>query len=545
MHLSKSLLMFILSIILLSGCCRQLEMTSDMSLSSNDDVTETSAIVQIPEYAYEPSQYSFRFIEKYGYSMIYNDKTMNIRVESVHYYFDEELEVDVCNRCVYWTKQILDQIGLDIELEIYVFEGYEGIWIEDNTLYTGNTNFETVDYVTELILAAGGGFVNYGAAYGLANYIASQLGWESDVVVNEPIYDIDIAKDLNYLCFNPAFVGEEKVSAAKDISIRFVEELIATKGQEIAVQLVLASGSPKTAHQFEVELSEWYRNKAVSYKPATILFCPGGERYEFLAYCEYARFYIPKTWTEMYYSERFKPEFLHEDYSFVKEYLETTKEQMTALRNLFGYDDYNDNLNIVFDESKSSSYYGAEDDIFILSSISVMHEYTHALTKNHERPSGDGTQWISEGGVTYFSQKHDRFRYEIINYQSNHRHDIYEQVHEGYYYFFLDQLILELGRELNLNTEKDFRIYNDLICYTYNQYSLTGRSATNAGVAFIKYLVDIYGENTIKNFLFSEKSAPTREELIFTQLDRPIEELREEWKTSIEEKYARYEKYKN
>jgi len=96
-----------------------------------------------------------------------------------------------------------------------------------------------------------------------------------------------------------------------------------------------------------------------------------------------------------------------------------------------------------------------------------------------------------------------------------------------------------------LNTEKDFRIYNDLICYTYNQYSLTGRSATNAGVAFIKYLVDIYGENTIKNFLFSEKSAPTREELIFTQLDRPIEELREEWKTSIEEKYARYEKYKN
>ena len=441
--------------------------------------------------------------------------------ESAKYFFEESIESEEREACIEATDKVLsNQKFEDIIPEIYIFsqDRYSYKYISDYRLYSSKQDWQSVEYITDVLLATYGESAHYGTVFGYANYLAQNYEWESHngKFSNPSVKDI---LDLNYLCFDENFTTTNDVSAAKETACDFVDSYIHQHGEQTFQQLLASPSKSIDA------LAAYYEDNGVSYTPSTVQYGYGGKKYDYLVYSDYGTFYIGKDWVDMNaeYNPLITDGFLHSNYADTKAFFETNLKQMKQYQDLFKLDNYNNDLDIVFSpqtsESKYSYYQGVIHRIYLYNVDSLMHEYIHSLTM----PSNSMASWQVEGFARYFSYYYDFYGIPFLNqdYNNTSNTPTTQYIHE---------YLATINRPIDM--AKDYCELENVAVYYFN---FTNPNANYlAGSSFVQYLVKQYGEEAVINSIYGNGDP----------LPKTYAELVKEWNEFIEDNYSNYSKYK-
>lgn len=440
--------------------------------------------------------------------------------ELAKYYFEPSIKNEDREACIEATDKVLSSHPLNLTPEIYIFSqsryGYK--YISDHKLYCSIQDWESVDYIIDVLLVAYGRSAHYGTVYGYANYLARSFEWESveGRFSNPSLRDV---MDLNYLCFDEDFVTSMDIISARKIACDFVDLYINSHGEE-SVRELLAS------HDEALDkLSAYYKNNGISYAPSSIQYGYGGATYDYLVYSDYGTFCISKDWvdTNAEYNPLISVGFLHSNYADTKAFFETNIKQMKQYQELFNLDDYNNDLDIIFTRpisaSKYSFYQSVNHRIYVYNVDSLMHEYIHALTM----PSASMESWQTEGFARYFSYYYDFYGIAFLNQDYNNTSNTYatKWVHE---------YLATINRPIDM--AKDYRELENVAVYSRSYADPNANYV--AGSSFVQYLVKQYGEEAVINHIYGDGES----------LPKSYDELVDEWNAFIESNYSDYSKYK-
>ena len=394
---------------------------------------------------------------------------------------------------------------------------YTSKYIEDYKLYSSVRDWDSVEYITDVLLVAYGNQAHYGIAFGYANYLARNMQFNcyNGEFVNPSVIDV---LDLNYLCFDESFVDISDVSAAKNIACGFVDFYIAQSGEEAIKRLMNSRSESVNA------LSAYYTGKGVSYTPSAIHYGYGGKSYDYIAYSDLATFYIANGWKDIHapINPLVIGDFLHSDYLITKAFFEVNLRQMKQYQDLFKLGDYNDDLDIVFAKSMSDSpnsfYNSADHRISLYNVDSLMHEYIHALTV----PTYSMQNWQVEGFARYFSYYYDYYGIAFLNQDYNNTPDTptTKWVHE-----YLDRI----NRPIDM--KKDYLELENIAIYFFE--FTDPNNNYGAGSSFVQYLVGQYGEEAVIHSIYGNKNP----------LPKGYGELLNEWREFIQNNYDGYSRY--
>ena len=485
------------------------------SCSVNPDIQDTTTPLErnyvSTEVTYsEPTaQFAFR---------INMDST---ETELAKYFFESNIDDKEREVCIGVTEKVLSNQTLESTIpEIYIFsqDRYDYKYISNHRLYSSIQDWESIEYITDILLVAYGESAHYGTAFGYANYLAKSYNWNSydGKFSNPSVSDI---YDLNYLCFNEAITTPNDVAVAKGIACAFVDSYINQHGEQTFQQLL-------SAHSKSIDaLIAYYKESGVSYAPSAVQYGYGGKSYDYIVYSDYGTFYIAKDWidTNAEYNPLITDGFLHANYAEIKAFFEINLEQMKQYQDLFKLDDYNNDLDIVFSKPISASQYSfyqsANHRIYAYNVDSLMHEYIHSLTM----PTTSMVSWQVEGFARFFSYYYDFYGMAFLNQDYNNTPNTAatKYVHE---------FLATINRPIDM--AKDYPELENIAVYS--------RSFTNpnesyvAGSSFVQYLVKQYGEEAVINSIYGNGNS----------LPETYAELVKEWYEYIEGNYVNYSKYK-
>lgn len=460
---------------------------------------------------------------------ISNDMEL-VSVDGVTYAFEQAVSSDERMDCIEKTQSILDRIGSENEIHIYIYDNntYNSTYINEGAIYTSVQSWESSEYISYLLLGLFGEYCNYGAVYGYTALLYRQLNGatvEKDEFVWDNTMDCS-ALDLNLLCFNETFVSIKEVENVRNISAAFVSDYMDMYGVSKFHELLINSGTVEGVDLFGKALSDFYSANHIDYIPSNVLYAFGGRSYDYIARCPYAAFFITNDW----YDENAEQNpltyenFLHQSYIDVKKFFEVNSEQMGKYQSLFGLEPYNNDLKVYFSNNKRLSrvsYYKPEThSIYLMNVDSLMHEYIHSITVEHN-PSD--SIWSIEGGARYFSYKYDSYGIALLNVHYNAPASSEENL-------YIREYKEKIGRDIDI--EFDFTELEDIIVYSIG-YS-DPNSSYAAGSSFVAYMVSQFGEDEVIDMIFSEHGI---EHSLYT-------ELVDNWVSYINTKYENYSKYK-
>lgn len=520
MNRAKMLLLIIVMLLAAMTACSTGRVPDD-----SDSVKPISA----PQLSYSESEKGYRVGEPYSGSITFNERTMDFESEYAIYHFDTAIDESRRNECVYYSDELLSRIGLEEKSEILMMSGYSGAWVQDGMLYLGDMDFSSADYGARLLSLACGGFANYGAAYGYAEYVAVSCGWQQSRAYELNLSD-SAARDLNFLCFNEAFVSAEQVSLNSDIASVFVADYIAENGEEAFVGLLKSSGDPNTVDIFNDELSAWYSAHGLDYTPSDIIYCIGGEYHDYWAKSIYATYYLPVEWYNSMLSEIITDKsYLHDNYDDVKFCFETNTYQMEYLQDYFGFDSYQGNVDVEFQNTRGSGMDFRYSVIRLWCLDDLMHEYIHWILRDYIRFTGsDYVDWLDEGYTEYVAATCPNvYRNAGLLYSAKYGNPTYDTQRGDWFKLF--QEIVGDESDPYVCWEKRW----DLITYYFDEYTGSGAGLITS---FPTYLINKYGIDAFKDYA------------LLTGNDIPgwdIGALKDEWRAYIEELYAGYPKYKD
>lgn len=485
-----------------------------VSCSINPDIQDATTSLErnyvSTEVTYsEPTaQYAFR---------LNMDST---ETELAKYFFETNIDNKEREACIEATEKVLSNQTLENTIpEIYIFsqDRYDYKLINTHKLYSSLQEWKSVEYITDVLLVAYGETTHYGTAFGYANYLAKSYGWSSydGKFTNPSVSDI---MDLNYLCFDKAFVTSDDIAAAEGIACAFVDAYI-DQHEEQAFQQLLPDPSKSIN-----ALAAYYTENGVSYIPSAVQYGYGGKKYDYLVYSDYGTFYIGKDWVDMNaeYNPLITDGFLHSNYSDTKAFFETNFKQMKQYQDLFNLDKYNNDLDIVFSNpisaSKYSFYQTVIHRIYLYNVDSLMHEYIHSLTTTNTSMA----MWKVEGFARYFSYYYDFYGMRFLNQDYNNSPNTPELK-------YIHEFLATINRPIDM--EKD---YCELENVAVHYFNFTNPNANYlAGSSFVQYLVKQYGEEAVINSIYGNGDP----------LPKTYAELVKEWNEYIESEYTGYSKY--
>lgn len=196
---------------------------------------------------------------------------------------------------------------------------------------------------------------------------------------------------------------------------------------------------------------------------------------------------------------------------------------MSSYQELFNLDSYDNELKIIFPNSKSNSKYSYYQSglhrLIVYNVDSLMHEYIHALTK----PRTSQALWETEGFARYFSYYYDYYGMAFLNEDYNSA----VQSESTEYIFEFRQTI---DRPIDIHI--DFKELENIAVYSRNYTDPNASYA--AGSSFIQYLVGKYGESVVTQCIYGEDEFP-----------ETYNELVTGWNRYIEENYSAFSRYKS
>lgn len=507
---SAALLIMAVIISVFYGC---VPFESDINSSSGSSTEYLFTQASIT-YSEENSQYSFK------------KDVLHAKTPHAQYYFEPTLDEGLRQACIDTTDSIIAVLGdMAAETSIYVFsdETFNGVNIIKNSLYTCQNDYQSIDYVTDVILAAYGQCCHYGTAYGYAAILCERFCWDVPKTPSDRMPKATEAYDLNLLCFDQSFVSKEDASVARQASCGFVSYIMQTYGEETVQHLLYASKTNKGMAELSEKLSEYYGTQGIDYSPSLLRFGYGGISYDYVLNSEPATFYIGTDWVDANLASNsiITDFFLHKDYAEAKAFFERNIDQMLSYQELFDLGSYDNELTIIFPNYKVSnrySYYQSGlHSIIVFNIDSLMHEYIHALTK----PSSSQELWETEGFARYFSYYYDYYGIAFLN-------EDYNTATES----DLTEYLFEFKRTINrpIDMQSDFIEIENIAVYSRG-YTDPNASYV-AGSSFVQYLVRAYGEAFVTKCIYGSESFP-----------KPYNSLVDEWNQYIEKTYCDFSRY--
>lgn len=412
------------------------------------------------------------------------------------YHFDLLIDEAQRQRCMDATDQILAALVEQADKpDIYIFPRkiFSGVNIMGHTLYTAVADWNSVDYVTNVLLAASGEGSHYGLAFGAACLLCQQLGWESSALSSPAVLDASDVLDLNLLCFDARFASESDIAAAQSLAREFAVAFSAAHGQEALQNLLFSSTTASGMVQLSQTLSDWYAEQGIVYSPTTLRFGYGGISYDYMVQSECAAFYIGTDWVDA--NRAVNPlvseHFLHENYAQTKAFFECTVQQMGDYQALFALDSNTPSLTVLFpNASGQTSFYRTNTHTIHLFNVdSLMHETIHALTQ----PQTSQPLWQVEGFARFFSYYYDAYGLAFLNADYNAATFSAETQ-------YLFEYKATLDRPIDIMT--DFRALENVAVYSRG-YTNPNASYV-AGSSFVQYLVDLYGEDAVIQSIYGD-----------------------------------------
>lgn len=238
---------------------------------------------------------------------------------------------------------------------------------------------------------------------------------------------------------------------------------------------------------------------------------------------ELGTFYIGADWTDT--NTTLNPliaeKFLHKNYTETKMFFERNTDQMRCFQELFELENYDNDLTLIFPNSRSGSRYSYYQSglhrIIVHNVDSLMHEYIHALTK----PDPSQQLWETEGFARYFSYCYDYYGVAFLN--EDYNTAVKSETTE--YLFEFKQTI---ARPIDVQT--DFKELENIA--VYSRHYTDPNASYVAGSSFVQYLVQVYGEAEVVHCIYGNDSFP-----------KSYSELVEEWQQYIEEAYSDFSRY--
>lgn len=501
--MNKKLYFVIISLMLLLASC-----AVDPDVQEATAQPERNYLTVDITYSEPTAQYGFR---------LNMDST---ETESAKYFFETGIESKEREACIEATEKVLSNQTLETTIpEIYIFsqDRYDSKLISNHKLYSAIQDWESVEYITDVLIVSYGESVHYGTAFGYANYLAKSYSRNSyDGKFSIP--SVSDIMDLNYLCFDEAFATSDDVAAAKGIACDFVDSYIHQHGEQTFQQLLASHSKSIDA------LAAYYEENGVSYTPSSVQYGYGGKKYDYLVYSDYGTFYIGTDWVDMCAEQNplITDGFLHANYAETKAFFETNLKQMKQYQDLFNLDDYNNDLDIIFSNplsvSKYSFYQSVIHRIYLYNIDSLMHEYIHSLTTTNTAMA----MWKVEGFARYFSYYYDFYGMPFLNQDYNNSPNTPELK-------YVHEYLATINRPIDM--AKDYPELENIAVYSRNLYDPNANYV--AGSSFIQYLVKQYGEEAVIHSIYGNGDP----------LPKTYAELVKEWKEYIESTYMEYSKY--
>ncbi len=456
------------------------------------------------------------------------------------YYFETSISEQERQACIAATERALsciDGMWPDVEIAVFTSETLDGIAVSGSRLYTPVRQWNSAEYLADVLLAAYSEWGNYGLAYGYADYLCRKVGMYDGEAASydrandgfQPMSSPELY-DLNLLCFDENFVSPEDVEEAKNNACYFVSGYLSTHSEEELLKLLSDSGTVEGVGRANEALEAFYAENGAECDLTEIRYRYGGVTYDYAAACEYAQFYLDKEWQDLYWKINAEAleNFLHEDYSEIRAFFECNARQMGQYQEFFGFDSYNNDLSVILTEIVSMtvvSYYSCDSHTIYLGSIfSLSHEYIHSIMYGR---CDFEIKWKCEGCARYFETKYNDYYYDYYCIK-----DVYYMEQDDVYTQKFLASLDALGRTIDtLDIKKDLRMLEDLCVYVYGY---TDPNATyEAGASFIGYLVDQYGERAVIQYICSENGYST-------EWGKSYEELVQDWNNYINENYSWY-----
>lgn len=505
---AQILMLFVILMFWCSGCEHK-----NIDTSPSDPVFTQTYV----KYSEEDSQISFA------------TEVLHSETAFAYYYFEQEIDGSLRQSCMEATDKIIANLGVTEEKpSIYIFNNdtFDGVNVVGHALYTSPTNWESADYVTDVILAVCGECSHYGLAFGYSSILCERLGWDTSPHFVSSIPSDSEIYDLNLLCFDDRFVSKDDVLIAEQVAYAFVSFLNETYGDEEIQYLLSGSDTYEGMEHLRGKLSEFYSQQGVEHSSSLLRFGYGGISYDYTLKSELGKFCIGKQWQDI--NNNINPlvsdNFLHENYPETKAFFERNLCQMADYQSLFNLDAYNNDLTILFPNSNTQSrysyYQSGSHQIFVYNVDSLMHEYIHSLTN----PSASQQLWETEGFARYFSYMYDYYGIAFLNEDYNNA----PETNATEYVFEFKETI-----QRPIDMEKDFQDIENIAVYSRG-YTDPNASYV-AGSSFVQYLVRTYGAEFVVQCIYGEGCSFTK----------PYQKLVNEWNQYIEENYLNFSRYNN
>lgn len=447
------------------------------------------------------------------------------------YYISNSVEEAVADDCIEATDAVRKELGeTGGSIALFAEGEYGGKLLEYGCLYTTQTNFESVEYIADLLLLQYGAYCNYGLAYGYANYIAGQLGWEHRAPQMFAALENAALYDCNLLCFLPAFSSEEEVERVKENSAFLAAEYIAANGADAFCKVLRNSGDPERQAETAAYFQSAYRDLGITYSYLPVLVSYGGENYAYTLHTEFADWYIDRDFRDATLEENplLKEGFLLQDYTEAREFYSVNLEQMKRYQELFSLPAYNNSLKFIltndYNGYADSFYHPEEHTAYIKTVASLMHEYIHSLTMPYIRQE----PWAYEGLARYFSYYYDVYGLSYLN--EDYRKETAEETPANRYAI---QFKEKVRREIDI--AQDFRELENAQVYSYSSYDVNGSYLSAS--SFVQYLIVRFGQENAIWYLCAENGQ-------YFDPGVTLDELLRDWQAYIEKNYSEYYKYR-
>ena len=448
-------------------------------------------------------------------------------VDTTVYAFDPAIAKETRAECIRKTENLLNALCYDQHLYIYVYQKntLPTPYVTESVLFTPVQDASSIEYMTTVLLATYGAYCNYGLAYGYASYLHDTLYATSiDRAIDSTTlsFPADFAYyDLNYLCFHPDFISGADLTTVKSIACDFVSQYIAQYGEDNLRKLLIQSGCNEDHGEATKALTDYYQAKGIEVNLSDILYGLGGKGCQYIVRCPYATICIKNNWRDrltLFYPDAYDG-FLNRDYSRTNEFFSVQSRQMKQYQDLFGLDDYRNDLIIVFSHREvNASYYLPElHYIEVVNITSLMHEYIHSLTISHLKDAADiNSQWMFEGLARHYDSLYSEYGNRML--------------YEDYVSFdTLQPYIESLGRPLDLSRDMVDIIH---IVACRNGKSLS-KDPYTSGASFIQYLMMTCGEQETLHYLLESHD--------FTTLtDTPFNDMVVDWQEYLQATYGQY-----
>lgn len=376
-----------------------------------------------------------------------------------------------------------------------------------------------------------GDYTDYGYLYALANAIAAHLGWQTDAaeeveqaVLDSFFADHPAALNLLYPCFTTTFASEETVHNCKALSTKLLEK--------IDLRTALTKPIDEQVNDFRALVDAYAQEISVSFSRQDSGYAYYGE-------------YIPLKISTTYALHMIESGYDDKDRAWLEELGDETWDYFSDYRSIF------ETLDIINAEiARSVQYFGLEDDVGLVVVNWVCPETSTELwgKPNKSYYKGGYDDSLFDGRIylrAIAPYLHEYFHHidhvishdlnqtwqeqafsELGSVQSQHARHVHEwmTMHEDAWIRLFNECF---GREYQPGLDDYYNTY-DLLCYM-NSYELDYNNGGAAVNSITRYLLDLYGEETVLQILLFTDT-------VETVTGKTWDELESDWRQYMDEK---------